>query len=82
MAFENRIFWCMRRWRTLDTKLTDNFKCRGVQPFWDPVRDIWKIKVVDACRYPKTSFQNRYYYGWINTSFIATNPQIKQNYGY
>lgn len=82
MVFENQIFWCMRRWRTLDTKLTDNFKCKGVQPFWDPVRDIWKIKVVDACRYPKTSFQNRYYYGWINTSFIATNPQIKQNYGY
>lgn len=82
MVFENTVFWCMRRWRTLDQSLTNNFKCKGVQPFWNPVTNVWKLKVVDACRYPKVSFQDRYYYGWIDGGTISTNPLIKQNYGY
>lgn len=87
MAFENKLFWCMRRWRTLDQSLTNNFQSKGVQPFFGPNfynrgEDIWKILVVNTGRYPKVSFQDRYYYGWINTGVIATNPLIKQNYGY
>jgi hypothetical protein len=81
-AFENVVFWCKRRWRTLSETLTDNYTCSGLEPYWDITNNKWKFKKIVACNYPKNSFLDRYYYNWINDSQITTNPKIYQNYGY
>lgn len=81
-AFENEVFWCKRRWRILEETLSDDFTCSGLEPYWDLTNNKWKFKKTIASKYPKKSFLIRYYYNWINTSQITTNPKICQNYGY
>lgn len=81
-AFENTIFWCSRRWRTLDKTLTGGFKPSGLEPYWDITNNKWKFKKVSIGNYPKISFLNKYYYNQIDAKAISTNPKIIQNYGY
>lgn len=81
-AFENTIFWCSRRWRTLDKTLTGGFKPSGLEPYWDITNNKWKFKKVSIGNYPKISFLNKYYYNQIDSKAISTNPKIIQNYGY
>lgn len=81
-AFENEVFWCKRRWRVLEETLSNDFTCSGLEPYWDITNNKWKFKKIVASKYPKKSFLSRYYYNWINTSQITTNPKICQNYGY
>jgi hypothetical protein len=81
-AFENNVFWCKRRWRTLSETLTNNYTCSGLEPYWDVRNNKWRFKKIVGCSYPKTSFLNRYYYNWIDNGQISTNPKIYQNYGY
>lgn len=81
-AFENVIFWCDRRWRTLGETLTNSYKSSGLEPYWDITNNKWKFKKVSIGAYPKITFLNKYYYNQFATSDITTNPKIKQNYGY
>lgn len=81
-AFENVVFWCKRRWRTLAETLSNGFTCSGLEPYWDIARNKWKFKKIVASNYPRTSFLNRYYYNQIGGDQISTNPKIYQNYGY
>lgn len=81
-AFENDVFWCKRRWRVLEETLSNEYTCSGLEPYWDITNNKWKFKKVVASKYPKKSFLTRYYYNWINTAQITTNPKIWQNYGY
>lgn len=81
-AFENSILWQKRRWRTLSETLTGGFVCHGLEPYWDITNNVWKFKKITATKYPKISFTNRYYYNWINTEDISSNPKIIQNFGY
>lgn len=80
-AFENVVFWNMRRWRTLDQTLTNSFKSTGLEPYWDLTNNSWKFKKV-SIGFPKITFLNKYYYNQIDAKAISTNPKIIQNYGY
>jgi hypothetical protein len=81
-AFENVVFWCARRWRTLSETLTGGFKPSGIEPYWDLTNNKFKFKKVGIGAYPKISFLNKYYYNQIDSKAISTNPKIIQNYGY
>jgi len=81
-AFENTVFWCNRRWRTLDKTLSGGFKPSGLEPYWDITNNKWKFKKVSIGNYPRISFLNKYYYNQIDSKAISTNPKIIQNYGY
>lgn len=85
LAFENRIWWDLKRWRILD-KEQNNTKYRVLMPFYSVVDDKYFLDVryteLIAGRTWTYTFPENYYYQEIQTSEINTNINCKQNLGY
>lgn len=85
LAFENRIWWDLKRWRILDDEQV-NKKYRILMPFYSVVDDKYFLDV----RYTENrnsatwtfTFPENYYYQEIETNEIRVNPNCKQNPGY
>lgn len=85
LAFENRIWWDLKRWRILD-KEQNNRKYRILMPFYSVVDDKYFLDV----RYTENrsgntwtfTFPENYYYQEIETNEIRVNMNCKQNPGY
>ena len=85
LAFENRIWWDLKRWRILDDE-QNNKIYRVALPFYSVVDDKYFFDV----RYTEErgattwtfTFPERYYYQEIETNEIRVNPNCKQNSGY
>ena len=85
MAFENRIFWCMRRWRTLGQSLTGDYMPRAIAPYYGPEYSsgrIYKYSTEDAAKYNRNGFETKFYYNEISEAAMSENALITQNYGY
>ena len=85
LAFENRIWWDLKRWRIIDEE-QNNTRYRVLMPFYSVTDDKYFLDV----RYAETrlgrnyvfTFPENYYYQEIETNEIRVNPNCKQNIGY
>lgn len=85
LAFENRIWWDLKRWRVID-KEQNNKKYRILVPFYSLVDDKYFLDVRNTETrngYTWTyTFPANYYYQEIEKKEITVNPNCKQNLGY
>lgn len=79
LAFENHVYWDIRRWRIADSEI-NNRKWKILSPYYvyDEGKYIFKIEELSTLY----TFQVKVYYQQIPTSEIATNPNLVQNPGY
>lgn len=81
LAFENRIFWDLKRWRMYE-KTIQNKTFNALYPYYimDEGKYIFKLHERTEIRY---TFDSKSYYAPISTSVIAkSNGAIIQNPGY
>ena len=81
LAFENRIFWDLKRWRKYEEVL-QNKVYSALYPYYvmDEGKYIFKIHERTEIRY---TYDSKYYYAPISTSIIAKSKgAIVQNPGY
>lgn len=91
LAFENQLWWDMRRWRTADLEINNRI-FRVCCPFLFakgavPVTpDYVQGKYIYDCRFdernPRYSFATKYYYEAIPGAELNANPKLKQNEQY
>lgn len=91
LAFENKLYWDMKRWRTFDQEVNAR-TWRKCNPFLfangaDPVTiDYVEGKYIFDCRFDERNsaftFQVRMYYEPIPGGELTKNPQLVQNTGY
>jgi hypothetical protein len=91
LAFENKIWWDMRRWRTADMEVNSRI-WRKCNPFLFAkgalleTSDYVRGKYVFDCRFDERgsrfSFATKYYYEAIPGGELTANPMLKQNEQY
>lgn len=92
LAFENKTFWDLKRWRTIDTEAEQkDRKYRILCPFFSVEDDAYLLDV--KYTEPRSqngvtmepyiySFESRQYYQKIDPAEVTRNPNCKQNQGY
>lgn len=91
LAFENKIWWDMRRWRTADLEVNSRM-WRKCNPFLFAkgalleTSDYVRGKYIFDCRFDERgsrfSFATKYYYEAIPGGELTANPMLKQNEQY
>lgn len=91
LAFENKLWWDMIRWRTADAEVNARI-WRKCNPFLfakgavAESTDYIKGKYIFDCRFEERSsrftFATKYYYEAIPNSELIANPKLKQNEQY
>lgn len=82
LAFENKIYWDLRRWRIIDQE-QNNRLYRVLMPFYSSAaRKYFFDARLDERGNTRFTFDNRWYYHQIPASVISKSPNIVQNQGY
>ncbi|GHS91469.1 glycan metabolism protein RagB [Bacteroidia bacterium] len=81
LAFENKVWWDMKRWRTADTE-QNNTTYRVLWPFYADKADKYFFDSRLDERNTKYTYDSRWYYQQIPTSEITKDPNLVQNPGY
>lgn len=81
LAFENKIWWDLRRWRISDLEQT-NTVYRILMPFYVADADKYFFDVRYDMHNRIYTFNTRWYYQEIPGGVITKSPNIKQNPGY
>jgi hypothetical protein len=81
LAFENKVWWDMKRWRTADTE-QNNTTYRVLWPFYADKADQYFFDARLDERNTKYTYDSRWYYQQIPTSDINKNPNLIQNPGF
>lgn len=85
LAFENKAYWDLKRWRTLD-KEQNNTRYRILMPFF--ATDVNKYFFDVRFTEPRSghnyifTFDTRYYYQPIPSGELTKNPNLKNNPGF
>ena len=81
LGFENKVYWDLRRWRTLDDE-QDGRIYRILMPFLDQNSGKYFFDARYDERNTRYTFDTRRYYYPIPTAEISKNPNMVQNPGY
>lgn len=81
LAFENKIYWDLRRWRIIDQE-QNNTLYRVLMPFYAAEAGKYFFDVRFDERNVRFTFDPRWYYQQIPTAAIAKSPNLVQNLGY
>ncbi|PGH40005.1 MAG: RagB/SusD family nutrient uptake outer membrane protein [Candidatus Nephrothrix sp. EaCA] len=82
LAFENKIYWDLRRWRIIDQE-QNNRLYRALMPFYSSLAGKYFFDArFDERGTARFTFDNRWYYHQIPASVISKSPNIVQNQGY
>jgi len=81
LAFENKIFWDLKRWRIIDEEQKTKFY-RGLFPFYVEHADKWIFDARLNEYQIVYNFDRRWYYQQIPGSHLARNSNLIQNPGY
>lgn len=81
LAFENIIFWDLKRWRIIDDEQDSRFY-RGLFPFYAEHADQWFFDARNNEYQINYTFDLRWYYQQIPGSHIGRNSNLVQNPGY
>lgn len=81
LAFENKVWWDMRRWRTMDQE--QNGKTyRVLMPFYAEQAGKWFFNDSYDEKNGVFTFDGRWYYQRIDDGDISKSPNLVQNPGY
>ncbi|WP_205510686.1 RagB/SusD family nutrient uptake outer membrane protein [Longitalea arenae] len=81
LAFENKIYWDLRRWRILD-KEQNSTLYRVLMPFYAAETGKYFFDARTDERNVRFTFDTRWYYQQIPTGAITKSPNLVQNPGF
>lgn len=81
LAFENKIWWDLQRWRVLHDEQRETF-FRMIVPFYAEHADQWFYDSRNNERFDIYNFDMRWYYVQIPGAQIERSPNLVQNPGY
>jgi hypothetical protein len=81
LAFENKIYWDLRRWRILDQEQTNRLY-RVLMPFYSANAGKYFFDARTDERNVRFTFDPRWYYRQIPNDVISRSPNLVQNPGY
>lgn len=81
LAFENKIYWDLRRWRILD-KEQNSTLYRVLMPFYSSEAGKYFFDARTDERNVRFTFDTRWYYQQIPAAAITRSPNLVQNPGY
>ncbi|WP_207510376.1 RagB/SusD family nutrient uptake outer membrane protein [Longitalea luteola] len=81
LAFENKIYWDLRRWRILD-KEQNSTLYRVLMPFYSADAGKYFFDARTDERNVRFTFDTRWYYQQIPTAAITKSPNLVQNPGF
>jgi hypothetical protein len=81
LAFENKIYWDLRRWRILDQEQNSTLY-RVLLPFYSSDAGKYFFDARTDERNVRFTFDSRWYYEQIPLSAISKSPNLVQNPGY
>jgi hypothetical protein len=81
LAFENKIYWDLRRWRILDQEQNSTLY-RVLMPFYSSDAGKYFFDARTDERNVRYTFDSRWYYQQIPTGAISKSPNLVQNPGF
>jgi len=81
LAFENKIYWDLRRWRILDQEQNSTLY-RVLMPFYSSDAGKYFFDARTDERNVRFTYDSRWYYQQIPLSAISKSPNLVQNPGY
>ncbi|HEX6427452.1 MAG TPA: RagB/SusD family nutrient uptake outer membrane protein, partial [Niastella sp.] len=81
LAFENKIYWDLRRWRMLDQEQNSTLY-RVLMPFYSADAGKYFFDARTDERNARFTFDTRWYYQQIPTAAITKSPNLVQNSGF
>lgn len=81
LAFENKIYWDLRRWRIIDQE-QNNRSYKVLNPFYASLAGKYFFDPRTDERNVRYNFDTRWYYQQIPQAVINRSPNIEQNPGY
>jgi hypothetical protein len=81
LAFENKIYWDLRRWRILDQEQNSTLY-RVLMPFYSSIAGKYFFDARFDERNVRFTFDTRWYYQQIPTAAVTKSPNLVQNPGF